>query len=449
MTNLEQFLKEYQDNIYYSIDSDNAISIAVGCELNFVEVEKLKGLISKYFSNFVIINTCGVHEKNTNISKQIVEKFIKEKPNSTIFIVGCAADLFTNLKSDHIVIANNKNKFNESFYVSLFGACKQKGLQEHQLGRIKIQTGCNSNCAYCIIPKLRGRSKSETYETISQEVKKNLDAGVVDICLVGVNIVQYKEPQCEYGLLQLVKSLLKDFPNIHSLNLDSIDPAYMEIFDLIDLIKQEPRLKKELYLATQSGSNKIIKAMRRCHTKERIYNIVKQATGIEIRHDFIVGFPGETDEDFEETRQLLRLTQNKEKYGVISEYTNHYGPQENTVDPSVIKQRKNILEQTKEKIINLINSESGIIELTYDSDFAKIKKYMDQDKIKEVSIKSDLTSDKINNVINGIKILVNNKPRYQKVSVYTSCDFKQEAQTLYDMFQDIIINIDEHQGENE
>ena len=440
MTDLELFLNQYKDNIYYSID-DHTISVAVGCELNFVELEKIKSLVSKYFSNFVIINTCGVHEKNTEISKQIVSKLVKEKPEYTIFIVGCASKLFVNLTSDKIIIANNEEKISESFYASLPNACEQTGIKEHQIGKIKIQTGCNSNCAYCIIPKLRGRSQSEIYESIKQNIQSNLSAGVLDLCLVGVNIVQYKEPTDGYGLVQLVKNIIRDFPNIHSLNLDSIDPAYLEIFDLIDFIKQESRMRKELYLATQSGSDKIIKAMRRCHTRQRILDIINASSGIEIRHDFIVGFPGETDEDFEQTRTLLRLTQNKEKYGVISEYTNHFGEQENPVPVNIIKQRKDILESQKEKIIELINSDSGIIELTCDSDFAKIKRYMDQDKIKSVTIKSDLGAN-YENIINGLKILMDNKPRYQKVSLHTSCEFSDEANKIYNMFPDVIIDIE-------
>ena len=440
MTNLEQFLNQYKDNIYYSID-ENSISVAVGCELNFVELERIKSIVSKYFSNFIIINTCGVHEKNTEISKQIVSELIKENPNSTVFIVGCASKLFINFTNDNVIIANNEEKISEEFYASLPNACKQDGIKEHQIGKIKIQTGCNSNCAYCIIPKLRGKSQSETYESIKQNIQNNLDDGVFDICLVGVNIVQYKEPNDGYGLVQLVKNIIKDFPSIHSLNLDSIDPAYLEIFDLIDFIKQEGRMRKELYLATQSGSDKIIKAMRRCHTRQRILDIIKAASGIEIRHDFIVGFPGETDEDFEQTRSLLRLTQNKERYGVISEYTNHFGEQEDLVPIDVIKKRKDILEAQKSKIIELINSDSGIIELTCDSDFGKIKKYMDQDKIKAVTIKSDLGAN-FENVVSGLKILMDNKPRYQKVILHTSCEFSDEANKICSMFPEVIIDIE-------
>lgn len=442
MKNLELFLNQYKDNIYYNISEPSAISIAVGCELNFVELEKIKNIISKHFSDFAVINTCGVHEKNTNISKQIVERIVNKKTNSTIFIVGCAVKSFEYLKSDNIILVENKDKLNESFYASLPGSISSQEKNENYLGKIKIQTGCNSNCAYCIIPKLRGRSQSEEYNNIKQDIKNNLDHGVVDFCLVGVNIVQYQEPEQKYGLLQLVKNILEDFPTIRSLNLDSIDPAYLEIFDLIDFIKQESRMRKELYLATQSGSDKIIKAMRRCHTRQRILDIINASSGIEIRHDFIVGFPGETDEDFEQTRTLLRLTQNKEEYGVISEYTNHFDVTENLVPDNIIKERKQKLEDVKHKIINLIKGENGVINLTYNADFDKIKKYMELDEIKEVSIKSDLTEEKSNKIINGLKILTDNKPRYQKIYLCTSCEFVDKAEEIHNKFPCILINIE-------
>jgi len=161
-------------------------------------------------------------------------------------------------------------------------------------------------------------------------------------------------------LLQLVENILKDFPQLHSLNLDSLDPAYFEIFDLIKLIKNEPKLRKELYLATQSGSDRILKDMRRAHTKQRILDIVKEAEGIKIRHDFLIGFGDETEEDFQETLQLLRLTQDKEEYGVISEYTNHNSTKQ--VDLNVTKQRKQKLETTKQRIIDLIKAENKCLQ---------------------------------------------------------------------------------------
>lgn len=351
MISFKEFLDSYNNNIHYNIEDLNAILVAIGCELNFVEGEKIRNIVSKYFSNFIIINTCSVHEKNINISKQIVERLLEERKDSKIFIVGCAVNYFINIKNNNVFFADNTNKLNEAFYSSISTTIKPSNIAEHYLGKIKIQEGCNSNCSYCIIPKLRGKSHSESYNVIKQDIQDNLNNNVFDLCLVGVNIIQYKEPTQNYGLIDLIRNILTDFPSIRSLNLDSIDPAYLNIFDLIDLIKNEPKLKKELYLATQSGSNKILKMMRRCHTKERLLEIIERANEIEIRHDFIIGFPSETDEDFIDTLQILQstpqLTYGKENYGVISEFTDHFNDKQDVVSNKIIKERKSILELLK------------------------------------------------------------------------------------------------------
>lgn len=486
MNKLNDFLSKYGNIVYYNLDDISAISIAIGCELNFTEVEKIKSITSKYFSKFIVINTCAVHDKNLTISKEIVNKIIDICDGYKIFVVGCASEYFDN---KDIIVIDNKSKLNEDYYSQLSNESHDTKSEKHS-GKIKIQDGCNSNCAYCIIPKLRGKSVSISYDDIKQDIINNLNSNVYDICLVGVNIAQYKEPNNNYSLLTLVKNILSDFPQLHSLNLDSLDPAYFEIFDLIELIKNEPRIRKELYLATQSGSNRILKEMRRAHTKQQILNIIKKAEGIKIRHDFLVGFGDETEDDFQETLQLLRLTQDKEEYGVISEYTNHNNTEQ--VDPIITKQRKQKLETTKQTIIDLVKAENKCLQyelwhncsnacsfcylntnrviytekqkqeacnfaindiktrLTSDytavgfiggelfgdqqmdiethesfmSLIKSVKDLMDTDKIKEVWLTSNLITDYLFPLINTLKVLVKNKPRYQRILICTSYDTK-------------------------
>ena len=486
MNKLNDFLSKYGNIVYYNLDDISVISIAIGCELNFTEVEKIKSIISKYFSKFIVINTCAVHDKNLIISKEIVNKIIADYSEYNIFVVGCASKYFTDEK---VFVVDNVSKLDEEYYKKLSTEIHTSKPEKYS-GKIKIQDGCNSNCAYCIIPKLRGKSVSMSYEDIKSDIDNNLNAGIYDICLVGVNIAQYKEPNDNYSLLQLVKNIIKDFPSLHSLNLDSIDPAYFEIFDLIQLIKTEPKLRKELYLATQSGSDRILKQMRRAHTKQRILDIVEKAKGIKIRHDFLVGFGDEIEKDFQETLQLLRLTQGKEEYGVISEYTNHNNTEQ--VNPIITKERKEILETTKQKIANLIKAENKCLQyelwhncsngcsfcylntnrihytekqkqeacefaindiktrLTNDytaigfiggelfgdqqydlnthEAFIKlirnVKELMDIDRIKEVWLTSNLIADNLFPLIDTLNILVKNKPIYQRILICTSYDTK-------------------------
>ena len=472
MTNFETFLINCKKLLHYDFEDEHARIISVSCELNYLEAEKLKVLISKYFNDFIIINTCGAHKETIGLSKILVDKTLKEFPNFFIFIEGCISQQFTHLASDRVIVIDNKNKFNENFYLSLTNSRHLVPKKEKYTGIIKIQEGCNSNCAYCIIPKYRGKSKSETYESIKNEIQNNIDNDVKKINLVGTNLAQYKEPVHGFGFVQLIKRIIKDFPIVR-LNFDSIDPAYVDIFELIDFMKSEPRMEKNLYLATQSGSNKILKSMRRCHTKERLLEIIERAKGLNIEHDIIVGYNGENEEDFNETFNIVRLTQNGEDSSAISTYTNHFKKTDEDLPEELKKYRKKICEDCQEKIMKLINDQDKVIEyktlaeaknidkdiLAYNvvkfvncdlnndslSVFQIIKNEMDKDNIKKVLITTNLKEDKTDLLSEIIKLLLHKKPLYQQIVLNIKYDSSIKWLTYFyklrEMFPDIELQV--------
>lgn len=472
MTNFETFLISCKKLLHYDFEDEHARIISVACELNYLEAEKLKALISKYFNDFIIINTCGAHKETIDLSKILVDKTLKEFPNSFVFIEGCLSQQFTHLVSDRVIVIDNKNKFNESFYSSLTNSKRFVPKKEKYTGIIKIQEGCNSNCAYCVIPKYRGKSRSETYESIKNEIQNNINNDVKRINLVGTNLTQYREPTQGFGFVQLIKRIINDFPVI-KLNFDSIDPAYIDIFELIDFIKTEPRMEKNLYLATQSGSNKILKSMRRCHTRERLLEIVERAKGLSIEHDIIVGYNGETEEDFKETLNLVRLTQNGEDSSAIAAYTNHFEKTDDELPEDIKKQRKKICEDCQEKIMKLINAQDKVIEyktlaetkninkdiLSYNvvkfnncelnndslSVFQIIKDEMDKDNIKRVSITTDLKEDKLTLLSEIIRLLLYKKPFYQQIVLNVEYNSSVKWLTYFyklrEMFPDVNLQV--------
>ena len=152
-----------------------------------------------------------------------------------------------------------------------------------------------------------------------------MNKNIRNITLTGLNICQYEDPEDHSGLVDLLKYIVKSNLNINKLSLFSIDPAYSDIFKLMDFIEEEPLMSKELYLATQSGSDAVLKKMNRRHNRLRLIAIIDHAEKIKIRHDFIVGHPGETDEDFQQSMEILRLSQENSVVGGIAEFYAHEG----------------------------------------------------------------------------------------------------------------------------
>jgi len=169
---------------------------------------------------------------------------------------------------------------------------------------IKIQSGCDFNCTYCIIHKFRGKTKSIPLNNVITQIKAKEKQGVKEIVLVGQNILQYKYQNENF--IDLVQQILKQ-TQIHRIRFSSLDPRLINA-NFLDLLKNS-RICPHLHLSLQSGSNKILKSMNRNYTASKYLDITKQARKINsltsITTDIIIGFPGETDKDFQDTLNLV------------------------------------------------------------------------------------------------------------------------------------------------
>ncbi len=174
---------------------------------------------------------------------------------------------------------------------------------------IKVQDGCSQNCSYCIVRELRGKSQSYSYEAICKDIDffiKELNCKVFDLC--GVNTLEYYHDSVG-NFVDLCRKLTDKYKNINFV-IDNINPFNeKEVCELIDLIKVTDNISKELFISIQSVSNNLLKVMHRPYTKESLYDIFNYAktNGIIIKTEIIVGFPGETESDFEETYSFLKF----------------------------------------------------------------------------------------------------------------------------------------------
>lgn len=294
-------------------------TITFGCRLNAVESEKIANMLHQIVPTAILVNTCAVTGEAERQSAQYVRRVARENPNIPLFITGCAAthNVAPFATIPNVRVIPNTDKLNSDAYARAvddfdFSSINDKpniSKPDTQMSKqfIQIQNGCNHDCTYCITRLLRGPAVSFEYSDILADVHEAVKNGYNEIVLTGVDSASYHKI---YGgkpflISDLCRKLLDDVPEIKRLRLSSMDPASPETFKIIDLIHENPRMMPHLHLSMQSGSDTILKSMRRRHTSNMVRDIVARANGISFSWDIICGFPGETDELFTETLNLV------------------------------------------------------------------------------------------------------------------------------------------------
>jgi threonylcarbamoyladenosine tRNA methylthiotransferase MtaB len=308
----------------------------LGCKLNFSETSSIarmfedEGFARVDFNDtpdVYVINTCSVTENADKKCKQLVKKALKINPDAFVAIIGCYAQLKPEEIAqiygvDMVLGASEKFKIVEHFQnlekketVEVF-ASKIKEMNEfvpsyskgdRTRSFLKIQDGCDYFCSFCTIPLARGKSRNNSIaETIkvAQEIAKT---NVNEIVLTGVNIGDFGQGKTGESFYQLVQELDK-VEGIERYRISSIEPNLLES-DIIDFVAKSNKFMPHFHIPLQSGSDKILKAMRRKYLKELYVNRVSKIKEVSpnccIGVDVIVGFPGETEADFLETYNFL------------------------------------------------------------------------------------------------------------------------------------------------
>lgn len=302
------------------MQAENIKTLSFGCRLNALEAEKIKKMLAGMVDGAIIVNTCAVTAEAERQSGQYVRRIARENPNVPIFVTGCAAtrncELFTT--NSNVIVIANADKMNRDAYIRAISSSPHVApnaiigdfiADDHMSKQfIQIQNGCNHDCTYCVTRLLRGAAISFEYADILADVRDAVKNGFYEIVLTGVDSASYAKTYDgqPFLLSDLCKKLLADVPEIRRLRLSSVDPASPEIDKIIDLIHTDTRMMPHLHLSMQSGSDKILTAMRRRHNAARVCDIVARAHDITFGWDIICGFPGETDELFAQTVELAR-----------------------------------------------------------------------------------------------------------------------------------------------
>ena len=323
------------------IDRKKVAFYTLGCKLNFSETATIarnfqdEGFDRVEFSDVAdiyVINTCSVTENADKRFKTIVKQAQRINAEAFIIAVGCYAQLQPEELAavngvDLVLGATEKFKITDylneltkkdigtvhsceisdaDFYVSSYS------IGDRTRAFLKVQDGCDYKCTYCTIPLARGISRSDTLQNVLDNAKKISEQGIKEIVLTGVNIGDYGKGEFgnkkhEHTFFELVKALDK-IPGIHRLRISSIEPNLLKD-ETIDFVAQSQSFVPHFHIPLQSGSNTILKAMRRRYMSELYLDRVKHIKSVLpaacIGVDVIVGFPGETDEIFLETYNFL------------------------------------------------------------------------------------------------------------------------------------------------
>ncbi len=296
-----------------------------GCKLNQAETEKLKEKFedkgfqvvpSMMAADIYLVNACAVTQKAEKDVRQIIHQIRRLAPKSYLIVTGCFTSQIKaqeELKGNVDIWINNEKK-QAIDKVILGDLCLEPresiaGLVTDRKTRalIKIQSGCQRYCSYCIVPYLRKKVYSRPIKQVIQEIKQKQERGWQEVVLVGTNIGAYDDKAEELDLFGLLKQVLKK-TNIPRIRLSSIWPTSVNS-ELLALIKTNRRICPHVHLSIQSASDKILKRMNRSYNKadlERIIKGLSQIPDINLTADIIVGFPGEKDSDFHQTLGFIQ-----------------------------------------------------------------------------------------------------------------------------------------------
>ncbi|MDF2685670.1 MAG: MiaB [Clostridia bacterium] len=303
----------------------------LGCKVNQYESEVLKEQFEKNgyeivdFSelcDIAVINSCAVTEESSRKSRQMMRRVRNNNPNAIIAVIGCLSQTDGNVKLNEAdIIVGNKDKKRLPEYIDEFIRNKNKAVHidtikdyksfedmvltkgKHTRAMVKIQDGCNNFCSYCVIPYARGPIRSKDIGKAVNEIEGLVKSGYKEVVLTGIHLDNYGKEHNNYDLCTLLK-IIDNIEGLERIRLSSLEPTFINK-DNIETIKGLKHLCPHYHLSLQSGCDNTLKSMNRHYTTAEFYESIRLLRSnipeVAITTDIIVGFPGETEKDFEES----------------------------------------------------------------------------------------------------------------------------------------------------
>ena len=357
----------------------------LGCKVNQYETEAMLELFEKEgyekaetedYADVYVINTCTVTHMSDRKSRQYIRRMKKKNPDAIIAVVGCYSQVspeeILSIDEVNLVMGTNDRKkiveevkkIDASRKVSTVDdIMKVKAFEEIEINKtngktrafMKIQDGCDRYCSYCIIPYARGRVRSRDLESIVKEVENLASNGYKEVVLTGIHVASYGKDikDSDIKLLDVIKQI-NDIEGIERIRLSSVEPILFTD-EFVEAVSTMDKVCPHYHLSLQSGCDETLKRMKRRYTTEEYKTIVDRLRAaipnVSITTDVIVGFPGETNEEFDKTYEFLKDIELTHMH--IFKYSPRKGTpaatMENQVDPSTKHERSEKLLQLNEE----------------------------------------------------------------------------------------------------
>ena len=315
----------------------------LGCKVNDYEVNAVGELLLKegyeafdskkdLAPSVIIINTCAVTETSVAKDRKMIRQYRREYPEAILVVMGCYSQyggkfILDELNADIVLGTSNRHlipkyieefkNINEKIFIhdenndiKIYENLKLNSHFSKTRAYLKIQDGCNNFCSYCLIPYVRGRSRSRKKEDVLEEISILIENGFKEIVLTGIDMCSYGEDiYSNYRFSDLLEDILVNFPNLYRLRISSIEESQIDE-KFLHLLKTYENFANHLHIPLQSGSKKVLQRMNRKYDLENYKKLIKTIreirSDISITTDLIVGFPEESDEEFEETYNFCK-----------------------------------------------------------------------------------------------------------------------------------------------
>ena len=354
----------------------------LGCKVNQYETNAMEGsfINSGYeIVNFeekadiYVINTCTVTNMSDKKSRQMIRKAKQQNLKAIVVAVGCYAqvskDKLQEIEEVDLILGNNEKKeivkyveeFEEQKIVHLEDVLHQKEFidfgtttnMDKTRAVIKVQDGCDRFCSYCIIPYARGRVKSRKLESVIKEIKSLVQNGVKEVVLTGIHIASYgKDFKEDIALIDLLEEINK-IDGIERIRLGSLEPTIINE-EFLNRLSKLNKICHHFHLSLQSGCNETLKRMNRRYTTEEFENVTKLLRNtyndVILTTDIIVGFPGETEEEFNKTYEFLKRICFYKMH--IFKYSRRKGTKADLMEKQIVP---NVQEERSKNLIELSN----------------------------------------------------------------------------------------------
>jgi threonylcarbamoyladenosine tRNA methylthiotransferase MtaB len=285
----------------------------LGCKVSYADAQLIRerlladGHVERDGAEIAVVNTCCVTHEAVRKSRHAAARAARE--HERVYVTGCganlAADGFTGLPDNVVVVAHRSEETPEFVArdVGPIGCVQADSKLDRVRAFVRVQDGCSFSCAFCVIPLVRGPSRSRTAEAVLREVRKRVDQGHREVVLTGINLGCYRDRQARYSLPELVRAAAAT-PGLARLRLSSIEVNHVNA-ELVTALRESPNVSRHLHVPLQSGDDRILRSMGRRYDSATFLRRVAPLADFNLTTDVIVGFPREDERAFKRTLSVV------------------------------------------------------------------------------------------------------------------------------------------------